>query len=148
MAEPRKHEKYNALIYACHGLAPVRTAVAHPCDETSLSGAVEAAAAKIIKPVLVGPEARIRKLAASLGLDLAGLQLIDAPHSHAAAEKAVEIVRAGAADALMKGSLHTDELLAESCARIVASARHGGSVMSSSWTCQPTRNRFSSPTPR
>ena len=113
MAEPRKHEKYNALIYACHGLAPVRTAVAHPCDETSLSGAVEAAAAKIIKPVLVGPEARIRKLAASLGLDLAGLQLIDAPHSHAAAEKAVEIVRAGAADALMKGSLHTDELLAE-----------------------------------
>jgi phosphate acetyltransferase len=113
MAEPRKHEKYDALIYACHALAPVRTAVAHPCDEASLSGAVEAAAAKIIKPALVGPEARIRKLAASLGLDLAGLQLVDAPHSHAAAEKAVEIVRAGAANALMKGSLHTDELLAE-----------------------------------
>jgi phosphate acetyltransferase len=113
MAEPRKHEKYDALIYACHALAPVRTAVAHPCDETSLSGAVEAAAAKIIKPVLVGPETRIRKLAASLGLDLAGLQIVDTPHSHAAAEKAVEIVRAGDANALMKGSLHTDELLAE-----------------------------------
>jgi phosphate acetyltransferase len=113
MAEPRKHEKYDALIYACHALVPVRTAVAHPCDAASLSGAVEAATAKIIKPVLVGPESRIRKLAASLGLDLAGLQLVDTPHSHASAEKAVQIVRAGEADALMKGSLHTDELMAE-----------------------------------
>ena len=113
MAEPRKHEKYDALIYACHALAPVRTAVAHPCDETSLSGALEAAAAKIIKPVLVGPEARIRTLATSVGLDLTGLHLVDTPHSHASAEKAVEFVRAGEADALMKGSLHTDELMAE-----------------------------------
>ncbi len=113
MAEPRKHEKYDALIYRCHALAPVRTVVAHPCDENSLAGAVEAAAAKIVKPVLVGPEARIRALAASLGLDLTGLRLVDVPHSHAAAAKAVEIVRAGEADALMKGSLHTDELMAE-----------------------------------
>jgi phosphate acetyltransferase len=113
MAEPRKHEKFDALIEACRALAPVRTAVAHPCDEPSLTGALQAAAAKIISPILVGPEARIRRLAASLNLDLSGLQLVDAPHSHAAAEKAVQIVRAGQADALMKGSLHSDELLAE-----------------------------------
>ena len=113
MAEPRRHEKYDRLIYACHALAPVRTVVAHPCDETSLRGAVEAAEAKIIKPVLVGPEARTRALAASFGLDLTGLQLVDTPHSHASAAKAVEIVRTGEVDALMKGSLHTDELMAE-----------------------------------
>ena len=113
MTEPRKHEKYDALIYSCHALAPVRTAVAHPCDETSLVGALDAAPAKIIKPILVGPEAKVRALAASLSLDLAVLQLVITPHSHAAAEKAVEIVRAGEADALMKGSLHTDELMTE-----------------------------------
>ena len=111
MTEAPKHRKYEALIRDCQALAPVRTAVAHPCDETSLRGAVEAAEAKIIKPVLIGPEARIRALAASLGLDLKGLQIVDAPHSHAAAEKAVEMVRTGEADALMKGSLHTDELM-------------------------------------
>jgi phosphate acetyltransferase len=113
MTEPRKHEKYDALIYACHALAPVRTAVAHPCDETSLRGAIEAAAAKIIKPVLIGPQARIQRLAASLNLDIGGLPLVDTPFSHASAAKAVEIVRSGEVDALMKGSLHTDELMAE-----------------------------------
>jgi phosphate acetyltransferase len=111
MNEARTHDKYEALIYACHALAPVRTAVAHPCDETSLRGAVEAAEAKIIKPILVGPEPRVRALAASLNLDISRLQLIDTPHSHASAAKAVEIVRSGEADALMKGSLHTDELM-------------------------------------
>ncbi len=113
MPEPRKHEKYDALIAACSALAPVRTAVAHPCDETSLRGAVEAAEAKIIIPLLVGPQARIRALATSFGLDIASLRLVDTPHSHASAAKAVEIVRNGEADALMKGSLHTDELMAE-----------------------------------
>jgi phosphate acetyltransferase len=113
MTEPRKHEKYEALIYSCHALAPVRVAVAHPCDETSLRGAVEAAEARLIKPTLVGPEARIRALAQSLKLDISPFALVDAPHSHAAAAQAVEIVRHGDADALMKGSLHTDELLAE-----------------------------------
>jgi phosphate acetyltransferase len=112
-SEPRQHEKYESLIYACHALAPVRTAVAHPCDETSLRGAVEAAEAKIIKPVLVGPEARIRALAASLNLDISKFELVATPYSHASAAKAVEIVRKGEADALMKGSLHTDELMAE-----------------------------------
>src|SRR5664280_1446191 len=111
MTEPRKDEKYDALIYACHALAPVRTVVAHPCDDSSLTGAIEAAAAKIVKPILVGPEARIRALAASLHLDISGLEVVDQPHSEAAAEKAVQLVRAGRADALMKGSLHTDELM-------------------------------------
>ncbi len=113
MPESRQHQKYESLIYACHALAPVRTAVAHPCDETSLRGAVEAAEAKIIKPVLVGPEARIRNLAGSLNLDISSLQLVPTPYSHASAAKAVELVRNGEADALMKGSLHTDELMAE-----------------------------------
>jgi phosphate acetyltransferase len=113
MDTPRKHEKYDALIRACQGLVPVRTAVVHPCDEIALSAAIAAADAKLIQPLLVGPEARIRALAASLGLDLAGLRLVDVPHSHAAAEKAVALVRAAEADVLMKGSLRTDELMAE-----------------------------------
>jgi phosphate acetyltransferase len=113
MDAPRKHEKYEALIHACHALAPMRTAVVHPCDEISLSSAVAATAAKLIQPLLVGPAARIRTLALSLQIDLTGFQLVDVPHSHAAAEKAVAMVRAGEADALMKGSLHTDELLTE-----------------------------------
>lgn len=113
MAEARKHEKYDALIARCREIAAVRTAVAHPCDDVSLTGAVSAANAGIIKPVLVGPEAKIRALAASLSLDLGKLQIIDQPHSHAAAEKAVELVRTGEVDALMKGSLHTDELMGE-----------------------------------
>src|SRR5581483_10831121 len=113
MPEPRKHEKYDALINSCQALAPVRTAVAHPCDESSLFGAVQAAQAAIITPILVGPEARIRALARSLDVDLAGLEVINTAHSHASAEKAVAIVRAGEAEALMKGSLHTDELIAE-----------------------------------
>jgi phosphate acetyltransferase len=113
MGEARKHEKYDALIYACQPLVPIRTVVVHPCDQSSLSGALEAAATKLIEPLLVGPEKRIRALAGTLRLDLTGLQIVDTPHSHAAAQKAVEIVRAGKADALMKGSLHTDEFLAE-----------------------------------
>jgi phosphate acetyltransferase len=108
-----KHVKFDALIEACRPLAPLRTGVVHPCDESSLSAAVNAAATRLIQPILVGPEARIRALAFALNLDLAPYELIDAPHSHAAAEKAVQLVRAGQADALMKGSLHTDELMAE-----------------------------------
>jgi phosphate acetyltransferase len=113
MPELRKHEKYKALVERCRALAPVRTAVAHPCDETSLRGALEATSAKIIAPILIGREKRIRALAASLELDLGELRIIDQPHSHAAAKRAIEVVRAGEADALMKGSLHTDELMAE-----------------------------------
>jgi phosphate acetyltransferase len=107
------HEKYRRLIDAAKALQPVPTAVAHPCDETSLSGAVDAAKLGLIRPILVGPKARIEALAKNLKLDIAGFELVDAPHSHAAAAKAVELVRAGKAEALMKGALHTDELMAE-----------------------------------
>ena len=108
----REHEKYDALIRQCGGLPAVRTAVVHPCDETSLRGIVEAAALHLIEPVVVGPGDRILKLAETLDIDLQKFELIVTPHSHASAEKAVEMVRAGHADALMKGSLHTDELMA------------------------------------
>lgn len=113
MTKERGHEKYEALIYLCHGLAPVRTAIVHPCDESALCGALEAAKARIIEPILVGPKAKIAALAEKLGVDISKFKLVDAPHSHAAAAKAVELVRAGEVDALMKGSLHTDELMAE-----------------------------------
>ncbi len=113
MSETRKHEKYDALIARCRALAPVTVAVAHPCDEVSLKAALDAARTGLITPILVGPLARIEALADTLRLDIGSYRRVDAPHSHAAAARAVELVRAGEADALMKGSLHTDELLAE-----------------------------------
>ena len=109
----RKHEKYDRLITAAKKHPPLTTAVAHPCDETSLKGALEAAEAQLIEPILVGPNDKIRSVAQSFSLDLGGLEVVDVPHSQAAAEKAVELVRTGKAELLMKGSLHTDELLAE-----------------------------------
>ena len=111
--ELRKHEKYDRLIARCQGLAPIPTAVAHPCDESSLSGAIDAAEAGIILPILVGPIAKIRAVAEKLKFDLGRYEIVDVPHSHAAAEKAVELVHLGKAELLMKGSLHTDELMAE-----------------------------------
>src|SRR5262249_21862662 len=111
--EPRQHDKYEPLIAAARKVPAQPTAVAHPCDETSLRGVVEAARAGMISPVLVGPTQRIRQLAKSLEVALDGFEMVDVPHSQAAAEKAVELVRAGKAELLMKGSLHTDELLAE-----------------------------------
>ena len=113
MDQPRKHEQYDALIAACRAGMRLRTAVVHPCDESSLIGAVNAATLGLIEPVLVGPEARIRAMAEGLHVDLGSLQVVDMPHSHAAAEKAVQMARAGEVYALMKGSLHTDELMAE-----------------------------------
>ncbi len=107
----RQHHKYERLITATRKLAPLPTAVAHPCDESSLRGAVEAAQAGMIVPILVGPKERMRSVATSIGLDIAGFDMIDAAHSQAAAEKAVELVRSGKAELLMKGSLHSDELL-------------------------------------
>jgi phosphate acetyltransferase len=107
------HEKYQRLIDAAKAVEPVPTAVAHPCDQSSLSGAVDAAKLGLIRPILVGPKAKIDALAKSLKLDIAGYELVDVPHSHAAAAKAVELVRTGKAEALMKGALHTDELMAE-----------------------------------
>jgi phosphate acetyltransferase len=91
----------------------VPTAVAHPCDESSLKGALDAAAAGMIQPVLVGPDAKIRGVAEKLGVDIGKAEIVDVPHSHAAAAKAVELVRTGRVQLIMKGSLHSDELLAE-----------------------------------
>ena len=107
------HEKYQRLLEVAKALQPVATAVAHPCDESSLSGAVDAAKLGLIKPILVGPKAKIEAVAKQFKLDISGYEIVDAPHSHAAAAAAVELVRAGKAEALMKGSLHTDELMAE-----------------------------------
>lgn len=106
-------DKYAALLARCAGLPPIPIAVAHPCDAVSLSGALEAARLGLIRPLLVGPAARIRQVAADHGIALDGTPILDAPHSHAAAARAVEAVRAGDAELLMKGSLHTDELLHE-----------------------------------
>jgi phosphate acetyltransferase len=107
----RQREKYERLIAATKGLQPLATAVAHPCDVTSLRGTLEAAEAGMITPILVGPKDRVRAVAASAGLAIGNFEIIDVPHSQAAAEKAVEIVRAGKAELLMKGSLHSDEIL-------------------------------------
>jgi phosphate acetyltransferase len=112
----RRHEKYDRLIAAAKGakgMQAVATAVAHPCDETSLRGAVEAGEAGLIKPILVGPKSKIAAVAKEFSLDLGNIEIVDVPHSQAAAEKAVELIRTGKADLLMKGSLHTDELLSE-----------------------------------
>jgi len=106
------HEKYDKLIALAASLEAIPTAVAHPCDSSSLSGALDAARLGLIRPILVGPRAKIEAAAQQAGLALGDAELIDAAHSHAAAAKAVELVQAGRAEALMKGSLHTDELMA------------------------------------
>ena len=103
--------KYEQLLERCKSLEPIPTAVAHPCDETSLSGAVEAANKGLIVPILVGPREKIQSVADSAGIDLANFQIVDAAHSHASAVKAVELLREAKAELLMKGSLHTDELM-------------------------------------
>lgn len=106
-----RHEKYERLVAAAQRLSPLPTAVAQPCDESSLRGAIEARDAGLITPILVGPKAKIIDIARTIGLNLDGLEIIDVPHSHAAAAKAVDVVRSGKAELLMKGSLHSDELL-------------------------------------
>lgn len=107
----RKHEKYERLVARCKTLTPVPTAVAHPCDESSLKGAVEAAELGILQPMLVGPRAKIETVAEQFELDLSAYEIVDAPHSHAAADLAVQLAREGKVEMLMKGSLHTDELM-------------------------------------
>lgn len=114
MSETRsEHAKYERLIAAARQIEPVPTIVAHPCDEAALRAAVEAAEAGLILPVLVGPQRKIVATALAAALDILKYRLVDAPHSHAAAAKAVELVRKGEGQLLMKGSLHTDELMAE-----------------------------------
>ncbi|MCA0176392.1 MAG: bifunctional enoyl-CoA hydratase/phosphate acetyltransferase [Proteobacteria bacterium] len=106
------------LLAHVHPLAPIRVAVVHPCDEASLAAALDARAAGLIEPVLVAPQARLAAVAAQHQLDLSGVEVIDVPHSHAAAARAVELAGQGKVEALMKGSLHTDELMGA----VVASA--------------------------
>jgi len=107
----RQHEKYQRLLDRCKTIPPTPTAVAHPCDVFSLKGAVEAAELGLIAPILVGPREKIAAAAKESGIDISSREIVDAPHSHASAEAAVRLVREGKADLLMKGSLHTDELL-------------------------------------
>ena len=107
----RKHEKWNQLIAYCGTLPPMPTAVVHPCDQNSLEGAVEAAQMGLIAPILVGPRQRIESVAREHGIEIDGFPIVDAPYSGASADAAVLLVREGRAEALMKGSLHTDELM-------------------------------------
>ena len=106
-----KHARYRQLLAQTAGKPAVVTAVVHPCSAAALGAVVEAAALGLIRPILVGPEAKIRAVSQAHDLDITGFRLVAAPHSHAAAAQAVALVRAGEADLLMKGSLHTDELM-------------------------------------
>ncbi|HRD33651.1 MAG TPA: bifunctional enoyl-CoA hydratase/phosphate acetyltransferase [Rhodocyclaceae bacterium] len=103
--------RYRHLLSITSGLSPIPIAVAHPCDAESLRGPIQAAQAGLVDPILVGPESRIRAVAEEQGLDLTGFRIVDTPHSHASAETAVALCRDGGVEALMKGSLHTDELM-------------------------------------
>jgi phosphotransacetylase len=103
--------RYEILLQRCAGLKPVPTAVAHPCEKTALEGAIDAGQKGLITPILVGPTKRIQEIAKTSGIDLGQVEMIDTPHSHESASKAVQLVREGKAELLMKGSLHTDELL-------------------------------------
>jgi phosphate acetyltransferase len=111
VGEGRSHSKYDRLIAAAKAIPPAETLVVHPCDESSLRGTVEAAEAGLIKPVLVGPASKIRDAASKHGIDIGGLEIVDAPHSEAAAARAVELIHEAKGEMLMKGSLHTDELM-------------------------------------
>ena len=111
MARETGTGKYEQLVARCRSLAPVPTAVVHPCEQSALAGAAEAAAAGLIRPIYVGPKARIAEIASKAGITLGTAEIIDAPHSHAAAQQGVALVREGRAELLMKGSLHTDVLM-------------------------------------
>jgi phosphotransacetylase len=107
----RRGDAFAQLFRACEGLPAVTCAVVHPCDRDSLLSLIEAARRGLIAPVLVGPEDKIQAVAKAEGVDLSPYRIVPVAHSHAAAAKAVELARAGEVEALMKGSLHTDELL-------------------------------------
>ena len=120
IAEPRgdfveqmreKGRRYRMLIERARDLTPLKTAVVHPVDEASLTGAIEAARENLIEPVLVGPEAKIRRAAEASNIDIGRYRIVPTEHSHAAADKAVAMARAAEVEALMKGALHTDELM-------------------------------------
>src|SRR3989344_264914 len=111
----RRHDVFGRLFRECEAQPAVRCAVVHPCDAASLGGALEAARQGLIEPVLVGPQGKIRAVALAEGWDLSPYRLVPTEHSHAAAEAAVALAKTGEVQALMKGSLHTDELMAAGC---------------------------------
>jgi phosphate acetyltransferase len=106
-----RRPRYEQLIAMAQKHPAIKTAIAHPCDDVSLQSAIEAAKLYLIEPILVGPTERVRSVAAKEGLDIGTMELVNSAHSHDSAAKAVELVSAGRAEALMKGSLHTDELM-------------------------------------
>ena len=110
-APPVAHQKYDQLIARAKQSPPTKTVVVHPCDETSLRGAVEAAEEGLIAPILVGPAHKIEAVARAHGIDIAPYEIIDVAHSDAAAARGVELIHEARGEILMKGSLHTDELL-------------------------------------
>ena len=116
-ADPIGREKYQHLIVAAQKEETIKVAVAHPCDDVSLRGAIEAQKLRLIDPILVAPPERVRKAAKEADLDIAAVEIVASAHSHDSAAKAVELVKAGRAEALMKGSLHTDELMGAVVAR-------------------------------
>jgi phosphate acetyltransferase len=105
------HDKFHELVAKAQKHSPIKVAIAHPCDQVSLESAVKAADLRLIEPILVGPEQRILQVAAEHGIDVSAFEIVDAQFSQESAAKAVELVREGRAEALMKGSLHTDELM-------------------------------------
>ena len=113
----RPHEKYDRLIAVARKHPPMTTAVCHPCDAVSLESAIEASKLGLMKPILVGPPARVHDVARKEKLDISAFELVESAHSHDSAAKSVELVRAGRAEALMKGSLHTDELMGAAVSR-------------------------------
>ncbi len=117
-SETQSHSKYDRLIAAAKAVPPVPTIVVHPCDETSLRGAVDSAQAGIIRPILVGPERKIKDTASKHGLDISGFEIVNAAHSEEAAAKGVELIHAAKGEMLMKGSLHTDELMRSVTAKV------------------------------
>ena len=109
--EPIGRERYQRLIAAAQNQTKIKVAVAHPCDDVSLRGAIEAHKLGLIDPILVAPPERVQTAAKAANLDIAAFEIVASAHSHDSAAKAVELVKAGRVEALMKGSLHTDELM-------------------------------------
>ena len=116
--ETHSASKYDRLIAKAQAVPPTSTIVVHPCDESSLRGVVDSAAAGIIRPVLVGPEGKIRETANKFGLDISGFEIVDAAHSEEAAAKGVQLIQSARGEMLMKGSLHTDELMRSVTAKV------------------------------
>ncbi|WP_299352699.1 bifunctional enoyl-CoA hydratase/phosphate acetyltransferase [uncultured Shimia sp.] len=112
-ALPEMGDRFATMLKATRPLTPIVTAVVHPCDAASLKGALVAWDQALISPILVGPKARIEKAAVDAGLDISDVEIVASEHSHDSARKAVELVHAGRAEALMKGALHTDEVMSE-----------------------------------